>query len=121
MDLAVGIIIGAAFATLVSALVKDVITPLISAIYAQPDFSSAYFTVNGSKILYGDFISAALSFLLIAITVFFFIVKPVNKLTEWNNRNKKPDDPTTKKCPYCLSTVPKDATKCSFCTSALKK
>ncbi|CAN5192787.1 large conductance mechanosensitive channel protein MscL [soil metagenome] len=119
VDLAVAVVIGAAFGTIVTALVKDLITPLLGAIGGQPDFSKLTFTINESKFLYGDFINALLSFIIIAAVVFFLIVQPVNKLMAVSNRNKKTPDPTTKKCPECLSEVPLQAKRCAFCTSKI--
>lgn len=119
VDLAVAVVIGAAFGTIVSALVKDLITPLIAAIGGQPDFSKLKFTVNGSQFLYGDFINAVLAFVIIATVVFFFIVQPVNKLMTRTADNKETPEPSTKKCPECLSEVPKAATRCAFCTTKL--
>ena len=120
IDLAVAVVIGAAFGAIVTALVKDLITPLIAAIGGQPDFSSLYFTINDSKFMYGDFINAVIAFLIIAAVVFFLIVQPVNKLVAVSNRKKASEDPTTKKCPECLSEVPSKATRCAFCTSKIK-
>jgi len=117
VDLAVAVVIGAAFGAVVTALVKDFVTPLIGAIGGQPDFSGLSFTINDSRFMYGDFINAIVSFLLIAGVVFFFIIQPLNKLTERANRNKTSEDPTEKKCPHCLSEIPKAATRCAFCTS----
>lgn len=117
VDLAVAVVVGAAFGAIVKALVTDIITPLIAAIGGQPDFSALSFTVNKSKFLYGDFINAVIAFLIIAAVVFFMIIQPINKLTERASRNKKPEDPTDKKCTECLSTIPKAATRCAFCTS----
>jgi len=116
VDLAVGIIIGAAFGGVVAALVKDLITPLIAAIAKQPDFSTLHFTIRGSVFLYGEFLNALVSFLIIAAVVFFFVVRPVNALIQ-RSKTEPPPDPTTRGCPYCLSTIPIAATKCSFCTS----
>ncbi len=120
VELAVAVVIGAAFGAIVTALVKDLITPLIAAIGGKPDFSNLYFTINNSKFLYGDFINAVVSFLIIAAVVFFLIIQPINKLVARANRNKVSDEPTEKKCPECLSTVPKAATRCAFCTTKLK-
>lgn len=120
VDLAVAVVIGAAFGAIVTALVKDLVTPLIAAIGGQPDFSNLTFTVNKSKFMYGDFINAIVSFLLIAAVIFFFVVQPLNKLQQRAARNKKPEDPTEKKCPECLSTIPKAATRCAFCASKVK-
>jgi large conductance mechanosensitive channel len=103
----------------VTAFVKDIITPLIAAIFGQPDFSGLTFTINGSKFLYGEFINAVVSFLLIALAVYFVVVVPMNKLAERRARGQAPADPTTRQCPECLSEVPVAAKRCAFCTSAL--
>jgi large conductance mechanosensitive channel len=116
VDLAVAVVIGAAFNSIVQALVKDVVTPLIGAIYKQQAFSTASFDFHGSKILYGDFINAVISFLIVAAVVFFLIVQPINKLIAIANRKKQPEDPTTKKCSECLSEIAKAAARCKFCT-----
>src|SRR6516164_9432817 len=121
VDLAVAVVIGAAFGAVVTALVKDLITPLIAAIVGKPDFSAIQFEVNASKFLIGDFINAVVSFVLIAAAIYFFVVVPVNALTARMRRGEAPPDPTTKKCPECLSEVPIAARKCAFCTSALAK
>ena len=120
VDLAVAVVVGAAFGAIVTALVRDLITPLLAAIGGQPDFSRLTFTVNNSKFLYGDFFNAIIAFLIIATVVFFLVVKPLNKLTERARRNKKTDDPSTKKCDACFSVVNIKATRCAFCTSTLK-
>ena len=120
VELAVAVVVGAAFGAIVTALVIDMITPLIAAIGGKPDFSNLTFTLNHSKFLYGDFINAVISFLIIAAVVFFLIIQPINKLTARASRNKTPEDPTDKKCPECLSTIPKAATRCAFCTAKLK-
>lgn len=120
VDLAVAVVVGAAFGAIVTSLVKDLVTPLIAAIGGKPDFSSLYFTVNGSKFMYGDFLNAVIAFLILAAVIFFLIIQPINKLTEYANRQKVPEDPSEKKCPHCLSDVPKAATRCAFCTSSLK-
>ena len=119
VDLAVAVVIGGAFGAVVTALVKDLLTPLIAAVGGQPDFSALAFTVNGSKFLIGDFINSIVSFLMIAIAIYFFIVAPVNALTARINRGEAPPDPTTKKCPECVSEVPIAAKRCAFCTSPL--
>jgi large conductance mechanosensitive channel len=117
VDLAVAVVIGAAFGAIVTALVKDLITPLIAAIGGQPDFSGLHFTINNSKFLYGDFINAVISFLIISAVVFFLIIQPLNKLMTRVNRSKTSEDSTEKKCPECLSDIPKAAKRCAFCTS----
>jgi large conductance mechanosensitive channel len=119
LDLAVAVVMGTAFGAVITALVKDLITPLIAAIVGKPDFSGILFTVNNSKFLIGDFINALVSFLLIGAAVYFFVVLPVNKLMARLRRGEAPPDPTTKKCPECLSDVPIAARKCAFCTSVL--
>lgn len=115
VDLAVGVVIGAAFGAVVTALVKDILTPLISAIAKIPDFSGLSFTFNGSQFVYGNFINALISFLLIATAVFFFVVKPMNMLIARAHR-EPPADPTTKKCSECMGEIPLDAKRCMYCT-----
>jgi large conductance mechanosensitive channel len=115
VDLAVAVVIGGAFGSVVTALVKDLITPLIAAVIGQPDFSAIVFTVNGSQFLIGDFINALLSFVLVAAAIYFFVVTPMNMMVERRNRGAAPPDPTTKKCPECLSEVPIAARRCAFC------
>jgi large conductance mechanosensitive channel len=119
IELAVAVVMGAAFGAVVTAFVKDLITPLIAALIGKPDFSGIFFTVNGSKFMIGDFINALVSFLLIGAAVYFFVVLPVNALLERIRKGQAPPDPTTKNCPECLSAVPIAARKCAFCTSAL--
>jgi large conductance mechanosensitive channel len=120
LDLAVAVVMGTAFGAVVTALVKDLITPLIAAIVGKPDFSAIQFTINGSKFLPGDFINAIVSFLLIGAAVYFFVIVPVNALMARMKRGEAPPpDPTTKKCPECLSDVPIAARRCAFCTSPL--
>jgi large conductance mechanosensitive channel len=120
LDLAVAVVIGAAFGTVITALVKDLLTPLIAALVGQPDFSAITFTVNGSRFLIGDFLNALLSFLLIAAAVYFFVVAPVNAMVARRRRGEPSPDPTTKKCNECLSEVPIAARRCAFCTSPLQ-
>ena len=116
VDMAVGVVIGAAFATVVSALTKDLLTPLIAAIAGKPDFSAITFTIHNSKFMLGDFINAVIAFLLVAAAVYYFVVTPVNLLVARMHRSTAPADPTTKKCPECLSEIPLDARRCSHCT-----
>jgi len=115
VDTAVGIVIGLAFAAVVTALVADLITPLIAAIGGQSDFSRLTFTVNKSRFLYGSFINALISFLVIAAVVFFLVVKPVNALMK-RYKSEPPVDETLQQCPYCLSEIPAAASRCAFCT-----
>ena len=116
VDMAVGVVIGAAFAGVVAGLTKAFITPLIAVIVGKPDYSSLKFMVRGTEFPIGDFINATVSFILIAAVVYFFVVLPVNALVARMNRGEKPPDPTTKKCPECLSEIPIDARRCAHCT-----
>jgi large conductance mechanosensitive channel len=116
IDLAVAVVIGAAFGAVIAAFVKDLITPLIGAFIGKPDFSAVGVTINGSRLLIGDFLNAVISFLMIAAGVYVFVVAPMNAMTE---RRKRGEAPTTKKCPECLSEVPVAARRCAFCTSTL--
>lgn len=119
VDLAVAVVIGGAFGAVVTALVKDLITPLIAAIVGKPDFSALHFEVNGSKFPIGDFVNALVSFFLVAAAIYFFVIVPMNALMARMRRGEAPPDPTTKKCPECLSEVPIAARRCAFCTSTL--
>jgi large conductance mechanosensitive channel len=119
LDLAVAVVIGAAFGAVVTALVKDLITPLLAALVGKPDFSALAFTVNSSRFPIGDFINAVVSFLLIAAAIYFLVMVPVNAITARLRRGEVPPDPTTKRCPECLSEVPVAARRCAFCTSLI--
>jgi len=114
VDLAVGVVIGVAFGTVIAAFVKDLVTPLIAAFGGQPDFSALYFTINKSKFLYGDFVNAILAFLIVAAVIYFLVVMPYTALIE-RSRKEPPADPTTKKCPECQSEIPISAKRCAFC------
>ena len=116
VDLAIAVVIGVAFTAVVTAFVKDLVTPLIAAIGGKPDFAGLYFTINSSRFLYGDFIDAMVSFLIIAAVIYFFVVTPYTALLA-RSRKEPPPDPTTKKCSECLSEIPKHARRCAFCTS----
>lgn len=115
VDMAVGVVVGAAFATVVGAFTKDLLTPLIAALVGKPDFSAIQFTVNGSIFALGDFMNAAISFLLVAAAVYFFVVIPVNMLVARMRKAPAPADSTTKKCGECLSEIPIDARRCAHC------
>ena len=115
VDLAVGVVIGAAFGSVVTALVSDLLTPFISAIAKVPDFSGLVFTINGSKFMYGHFLNALISFILVSSTIFFCVVKPINILVSRSHK-EPPADPTEKKCPQCLSEIPISAKRCAYCT-----
>jgi large conductance mechanosensitive channel len=114
VDLAVAVVIGAAFGTVVQALVKDLITPLIGAFGGVPDFAALFFTVNGSKFLIGDFINALLAFVVLAAVVYYFVVLPVSRLMD---RFSPAPPPSARECPFCLSKIPVKARRCAFCTS----
>ena len=120
VDLAVAVVVGAAFSAIVTSMVKGLITPLIAAVGGKSNFAGQYFVINHSKFLYGDFINAVISFLIIATVVFFLVVQPINKLVTISNRNKTTEESANKKCPECLSEIPKAATRCAFCTAKLK-
>ena len=116
VDLAVAVVVGTAFGALVNSMVKDLITPLIAALFGKPDFSGLTFTINHSVFRYGDFINAVVAFVLVAAAVFLFVVVPINRLMA-RSRREPPTDPTTRKCPECLSEIPVGARRCAFCTS----
>jgi large conductance mechanosensitive channel len=118
VDLAVAVVIGAAFTAVVNALVADLVTPIIAAVGGKPDFGNLAFTVNGSRFAYGDFINALLTFLIVAAVVFFLVIKPVNALLERFRPEPKVDQ-ETRECPECLSDIPIAATRCAFCTSVV--
>jgi len=116
IDLAVGIVIGAAFVAVVQAAVADLLTPLIAAIFGEPDFSQLTFKVGGSVFKYGHFLNALISFVIVVLVVFAFVMKPMNALVSLAQRRESPD-PSTRKCPECRSEIPIDARRCAFCTS----
>jgi large conductance mechanosensitive channel len=118
LDLAVAVVIGTAFVALVKALVDDLITPVIAAVFGKPDFGGLHFTVNGSVFLYGDFLNAVLTFVLIAAAVFFLIVKPANVLMARRASAQEQETPS-RECPECLSIIPAAARRCAQCTSEL--
>jgi len=115
VDLAIAVIIGAAFNAIVNSLVKDILTQFIAAVVGKPDFSGVVFKLNGTPIYIGNFINATISFLIVAFVVYFCVVVPVSKVMA---RFKPPvvEVPTTKKCPQCKSDIPVDATRCAHCT-----
>jgi large conductance mechanosensitive channel len=116
VELAIAVVIGVAFGVVITAFVKDLVTPLIAAIGGKPDFAALSFTINNSKFLYGEFINAVIAFLIIAAVIYFLVVIPYQAMVE-RSRKEPPPDPTIKKCPECLSDIPKDARRCAFCTS----
>jgi large conductance mechanosensitive channel len=120
IDLAVAVVIAAAFGVVITAFVKDLVTPLIAALGGKPDFATLYFTINHARFLYGDFLNTLFAFVLIAAIVFFFVVVPINKLVE-RSRKEPPPDPTIRKCPECLSDIPVDARRCAFCGQQVRR
>jgi large conductance mechanosensitive channel len=116
VELAVAVVIAVAFGLVITAFVKDLVTPLVAALFGKPDFGALAFTINNSKFLYGDFINAVLAFLIVAAVIYFFVVVPYTALVA-RSRKEPPADPTTKKCTECLSEIPKDARRCAFCSS----
>jgi large conductance mechanosensitive channel len=116
VEIAVGIVIGVAFNEVVQTLVKGLITPLIAAIFGQHDFSAWTFQIGESVFRPGEFLNAVISFVTIAFAVFFFVLKPVNTLVAMT-RNRESEDPSTRKCPECLSEIPLEARRCAYCTA----
>jgi large conductance mechanosensitive channel len=116
VDMAVGVVIGAAFGSIVTAFVKDLLTPLIAALVGKPDFSAYSFEANGAKFLYGDFLNSVVAFLLIAAAVYYFVVVPINALMSRLHQGPAAA-PDKKQCPECLSDIPVAARKCAYCTS----
>ncbi len=117
VDLAVAVVIGAAFGAVVTSMVEDLLTPLIAAIFGQPDFSALTFTINSSEFMYGEFLNAMFSFLTVAVAIFFFVVKPMNVVMERLRRGEETPDPTTELCNYCRTEISLEATRCPNCTS----
>jgi large conductance mechanosensitive channel len=120
VDLAVGVVIGAAFGTVVNSMVKDLLTPFLAAVVRKPDFSTFSFTIHGGKFLYGDFVNSVISFVIIAAAVYFAVVLPMNALMARVQRSDEPAQPSTKKCPECLSEIPIEARRCAHCTQPVR-
>jgi large conductance mechanosensitive channel len=116
VDLAVAFVIGAAFAALVTALVKDFITPLVGALGGKGAFGGRTFTIHNSVFAYGDFINSVIAFIIMAAVVYFFVVVPFTKLLDKYKKEPEPDAPV-RDCPECLSSIPAAATRCPFCTA----
>jgi large conductance mechanosensitive channel len=116
VDLAVAVVIGAAFGAVVSSLVENLVTPLIAAVGGQPSFEGLTFTLNGAEFGYGSFLNALITFLIIAAVIFFLVVKPLNAV-QARLRPERPVDKPTRPCPECESDIPATARRCSFCTS----
>jgi large conductance mechanosensitive channel len=119
VDLAVAVVIGAAFSGIINSLVANLITPLIAAIGGQPDFSNLTFTINGSVFRYGAFLNSLISFLIVAAVIFFLVVKPINALMARMGRGAEAKIPSHE-CPYCKSAIPVTATKCAYCASEVE-
>ena len=119
VDLAVAVVLGAAFGALVTALVRDLLTPVIAVIAGKHDFSSLSFTINKSRFAYGDFINYLIAFISIAAAVFFFVVRPLNALMA-RFKTEPEVESTTRDCPECLSSIPRAATRCAFCTAKVQ-
>lgn len=119
LDLAIAVVIGAAFNGVVQSLVRDLITPLIATIGGQHDFNALHFTIRNSVFNYGDFINTAIGFMITAFVVFFFVVQPMNRLMARMNRTQ-PTIPTTRDCPECKSEIQQDASRCKYCTAVVK-
>ncbi|MDB5181367.1 MAG: large conductance mechanosensitive channel protein [Candidatus Saccharibacteria bacterium] len=120
VDLAVAVVIGAAFTSVVTAFVKDFLTPLIAAVQGDREFSKYAFELNGVAFPYGDFLNTLITFLLTAAVVFFLVVQPLNRLMELARKKKPTPDPTTHKCPECLGEIPIAATRCMYCTTKVQ-
>ncbi len=119
LDLAVAVVIGGAFGKIVAALVDDLLKPLTALVGGKPDVSAVNFTIHGAVFKLGDFLNEVLSFLMIAAAIYFFVVAPMNALNERRKRGEAPPEPSTKKCPECLTEVPIAARRCFACTSLL--
>jgi large conductance mechanosensitive channel len=119
VDLAVGVVIGGAFGAVVKGLVDSLINPLIALLFGKPDFTAIKFTVGDTLFPVGNLITAAVMFILTAAAIYFFVVLPLNAFQARLKRGEVPPDPTTKKCPECLSEIPIAAHKCAFCTSVV--
>lgn len=120
VDLAIAVVIGGAFGSVVTALVKDIITPIVGAFGGLPDFSAWAITVNGSRVLIGDFVNAVLAFAVLAAVIYFLVVLPVERMMERFKPSPTPAPETTRECPHCLSKIPKAANRCAFCTAEVK-
>jgi large conductance mechanosensitive channel len=116
IEVAVALVLALALTAVVSSLVEDLITPLVAAVFGQPDFAGLTFEINDSVFRYGEFLNAVIAFVLIGAVLFFLVVKPMNALAE---RRRKGDDATTRECPECLSEIPVAARRCAHCTSVV--
>lgn len=119
VDLAIGVVIGVAFGSVITAFVKDLVTPLIAAFGGKPDFATLAFTINNSRFAYGDFFNALIAFLIVSTVIYFFVVLPYTALVARSHK-EPPPDPTIKKCPECLSDIPIEARRCAYCGQPLE-
>jgi large conductance mechanosensitive channel len=119
VDLAVAVVIGAAFGAVVNSLVTHIVTPIIAALVGKPDFSAIQVSLNGTPIMLGNFINDLIAFILVAAAIYFFMVAPMNAWMERKKRGEAPADPTSKKCPECVSEIPIAAKRCAFCCQAV--
>lgn len=119
VDLAVAVVIGTAFKSVIDSFVADIVMPIIGIFGGSPDFSSNTFAINGSEFRWGTFITAVIAFVIVAAVIFFVVVKPMNMMTARMTRGQTPEDPGVRQCPECLSQVPVEARRCSFCTQPL--
>ncbi len=121
VDMAVGVVVGAAFGGVVNSMVKDLLTPFLAAVVKKPDFSAFSFEIHGGRFLYGDFINNVISFVIIAAAVYFAVVLPINALMARLQHAEKPAQPNSKKCPECLSDIPIEARRCAHCTQPVSQ
>jgi large conductance mechanosensitive channel len=119
VELAVAVVIGLAFTAVVTAVVEDIVTPLIAAIFGKPDFSALTFTINGSVFKYGDFINKVINFVTVAAVIFFLIIKPMNVLMARMRKEPPPDD-SLRKCPACTEAISSAARRCKYCTTEVE-
>jgi large conductance mechanosensitive channel len=116
IDLAVAVVIGAAFTGVVTSLVKDLITPLVAAVFGKPNFGTLHFTINHSVFAYGDFLNAVVSFVIVSAVIYYLVVVPMEKVIALRSG---PVEPTVVACPECLSEIPSAAKRCKYCTAVL--
>ena len=119
VELAVAVVIGLAFTAVVSAMVEDLVTPLIAAIFGKPDFGDLTFTINGSVFKYGDFLNKLINFITVALVIFFLVIKPMNVLMA-RSRKEAPPDPSERKCPECFEVIASAAKRCKYCTAQVE-
>jgi large conductance mechanosensitive channel len=117
VDLAIAVVLGTAFAAVIKALVADILTPIIAAVFGSHDFGALTFTINGSQFFYGDFINAIITFVAIAAAIFFFVVKPLNIMAARRAAGRPDPESDSRACTECLSEIPKAARRCAFCTA----